>query len=145
MKVLTSVGYMHMISSNPAPPPATRFFQKGGGGAACWLIRRWVGRPSRGMVLDCDNSRGRTRGLQCGLLFAGISVRLDPTGESDARMDRSALAPLASSAEDCLSGIAIAAGFTAVFWSHHHTSPAIMRRRTGKNTRPTKAGTAAVE
>ncbi|CAM9830622.1 unnamed protein product, partial [Ectocarpus fasciculatus] len=26
----TSVGYMHAISTSPAPPPATRFFQKGG-------------------------------------------------------------------------------------------------------------------
>jgi len=50
MLQLTSVGYMHMISSKPAPPPATRFFQKGGGGAAFWLARRCVGLPSRGIL-----------------------------------------------------------------------------------------------
>lgn len=89
---------MHRISSNPAPPPATRFFQNGGGGAACWLMRRWVGLPSRGMVeLALSGAAAAVRSP----LFSVL--RLDPKRRVDKRVKkrgrgwgRNALAPLAS-------------------------------------------------
>lgn len=76
--VLTSVGYMHTISSNPAPPPATRFFQKGGGGADCWLTRRWVGLPSRGMVCS-----GAAAAPVDGLLSISAWIRTLGWGEKE--------------------------------------------------------------
>lgn len=123
--LLTSVGYMHRISSNPAPPPATRFFQKGGGGAACWLMRRWVGRPSRGM-LSCLG------GCSCGAVSSSLfSQRWIPALGRTKRAKKRGQGRAGTSwhlsllrAAEVLAGCRRAGRVPRVFWSHKKQSSA---------------------